>query len=475
MKTFLFYDIETSGLNPAFDQVLTFASIRTDTELNEIDRESITVQLRKDIVPSPAAFLTHGLTFDELSQGICEYDAALKIHTLVNTPGTVSIGYNSLGFDDEFLRFLFYRNLLDPYVHQYGNGCSRMDVLPMAVIYKVFHPEGVKWPTVEGKPSLKLENISKENQFITSGKAHEAMSDVEALIGLSRMLQKKSDIWNYCCDFFNKTRDEVRINHIETAMDIASVKYPMGLMVSAALGPENNYLAPVIHIGSSKSYRNQNLWLRLDSDELSGLDTDMNLEDTFVTRKRYGDTPIILPALERFWNRLTQASQDKVQKNIKILNAQPVRFKSLIEYHRTFKYPFVPNVDSDADLYQAGFFSSQEKKESQLFHQLVKNNDLSDLNQIKSDRIRQLAHRIINRNFHRPGTEFMGEDFSAYFHRLISISDDDAILGYRGDVKFNLENAKKEIADLINNRENMSEDQAQMVKSLDLYVRNFNL
>jgi len=138
MKTYLFYDTETTGLNPCFDQVLTFACIRTDTELNELDRTTITIRLRKDIIPSPGAFLTHGLSFDELESGITEYQAAGKIHELVNTPSTVSIGYNSLEFDDEFLRFMFYRNLMDPYTHQYRNNCSRMDILPVALVFRIF-------------------------------------------------------------------------------------------------------------------------------------------------------------------------------------------------------------------------------------------------------------------------------------------------------------------------------------------------
>ncbi|MCF8126094.1 MAG: exodeoxyribonuclease I, partial [Desulfotignum sp.] len=129
MKTYLFYDLETSGLNPAFDQVLTFAGIRTDTKLCEIDRTCLTIKLRKDIIPSPHAFVTHCLTPKFLEGGICEYEAARVLHQLFNTPGTISLGYNSLGFDDEFLRFLFYRNLLEPYSHQYANGCSRADIL----------------------------------------------------------------------------------------------------------------------------------------------------------------------------------------------------------------------------------------------------------------------------------------------------------------------------------------------------------
>ncbi|MEE4364370.1 MAG: exodeoxyribonuclease I, partial [Desulfotignum sp.] len=82
MKTYLFYDLETSGLHPAFDQVLTFAGIRTDTRLREIERTSLTIQLRKDIVPSPHAFVTHCLTPDLLAAGMCEYAAAGKLHAL---------------------------------------------------------------------------------------------------------------------------------------------------------------------------------------------------------------------------------------------------------------------------------------------------------------------------------------------------------------------------------------------------------
>ncbi|MCK5420273.1 MAG: exodeoxyribonuclease I, partial [Desulfobacterales bacterium] len=56
-KTYLFYDIETTGLNKAFDQVLQFAAFRTDRQLNEIDRYTIKVQLRPDVIPSPGAII----------------------------------------------------------------------------------------------------------------------------------------------------------------------------------------------------------------------------------------------------------------------------------------------------------------------------------------------------------------------------------------------------------------------------------
>ncbi|MFH2058447.1 MAG: exonuclease domain-containing protein [Pseudomonadota bacterium] len=472
MQTFLFYDIETSGLNPAFDQVLTFAGIRTDLDLNEIERETITVQLRRDIVPSPRAFLTHGLTYDELANGISEYDAARKIHALVNTPGTISLGYNSLGFDDEFLRFLFYRNLLDPYVHQYGNGCSRMDLLPITVVLRVFHPDGVIWPTIDGKPSLKLELISRENQFVTSGRAHEAMSDVEALIGLTKKLIQKKDIWNYCFDFFNKTRDEVRINTIETVCDILSDKYQLCLMVSAAFGPDANYLAPVIHIGQSIAYKNQNLWLRLDSDDILGLETKAQFKDTYIIRKRYGDTPIVLPAIERFWMKLSEPSKESIARNLKIIGSHGPRFKEFIAYHRAYKYPRVPNIDSDAALYQDGFFSSREKKESHLFHQAGNDEKSLILEQIKSPRIQQLAHRILMRNFNDRADLTYRAEYDQYIKRLVSDKKSDHFMGYKGDVKYNCMQGLKELKELKIELSNPNHEQTKMLEWLYVYIKN---
>ncbi|MFH2093525.1 MAG: exonuclease domain-containing protein [Pseudomonadota bacterium] len=473
MQTFLFYDIETSGLNPAFDQVLTFAGIRTDLDLNQIGRETITVRLRKDIVPSPKAFLTHGLTYDELARGMNEYDAAKKIHSLVNTPGTISLGYNSLGFDDDFLRFLFYRNLLDPYAHQYSNGCSRMDMLPIAVIYRVFHPDGVKWPMIEGKPSLKLEHISQENQFVTSGRAHEAMSDVEALIGLSKLLIQKKDIWNYCLDFFNKNRDEVRINSIETVCEVPSDTYQLCLMASAAFGPDANYLAPVLHVGQSIAFKNQNLWLRLDSNDILGLETQSSLQDTFVIRKRYGDTPVVLPAIERFWNKLLPSSKESAEKNLKIIGKNKQRFKEFIAYHRAFKYPYIPNIDSDAALYQDGFFSAGEKKEILLFHQAGKDEKELIAGQMKSPRIKQLAWRILMRNFIQRAQFPYDMEYHQHLKRMKSDQRSDQIMGYKGDVKFNCMQGVLELAELEKKMQNPSLEQARMLEWLSSYIRAF--
>jgi exodeoxyribonuclease-1 len=457
MKTYLFYDVETSGLNPAFDQILTFACIRTDLALNEINRQTITIRLRKDIVPSPKAFLTHYLTYEELERGMSEYEAALKIHKIVNTPGTISLGYNSLGFDDEFLRFLFYRNLLDPYIHQYGNGCSRMDILPVTVIFKVFHPTSLKWPKIDGKPSLKLDLISLENNFVTSGRAHEAMNDVEALIQLSKQLFQQKNIWEYSLGFFDKTRDEVRINNIEKTIHIQNMRFKTCLMMSASFGSKVNYMAPVIHLGQSLAYKNQNLWLRLDGDDILGLDSGRDIKDTFVIRKRPADALIVLPALERFWGRLPKFSQQSANDNIDKIAHHWGKFFEFSQYHREYKHAFIPDMDPDAALYQDGFFTNQEKKQSKLFHELLYPQKQEMIKKIKSPRIKILASRILARNFENKLDQVdqinqMDQtddtDYQLYLDRLSSSLEKDQIIGYKNDSKFNCKQGLQELREV---------------------------
>ena len=184
-KTYLFYDIETTGLSKAFDQVLQFAAIRTDSQLNELDRFTVKVQLRPDVIPSPGAVITNRISLKDQVTGLCEYEAIRKIHHLINQRNTISLGYNSLGFDDEFLRFAFHRNLLPPYTHQFKNGCRRMDLLPIAVMFWLYKREVITWPQLNTKPSLKLEHINEVNQ-LASGPSHEATVDVEATLGLAR-------------------------------------------------------------------------------------------------------------------------------------------------------------------------------------------------------------------------------------------------------------------------------------------------
>ena len=131
--TFYWYDFETFGLDCRRDRPAQFAGIRTDMDLNpQGDGDVFYSRPSGDYLPSPESCLLTGMTPQICEErGIPESKFAGEVWSRLNRPGTISIGYNASGFDNEVARFLFWRNFLDPYSHQHRNGCSCWDLYPL--------------------------------------------------------------------------------------------------------------------------------------------------------------------------------------------------------------------------------------------------------------------------------------------------------------------------------------------------------
>ncbi|MFS8136724.1 MAG: exodeoxyribonuclease I [Thermomonas sp.] len=199
--SFLFYDLETFGSDPRRTRIAQFAAIRTDTALNEIDEPiSFFVKPADDLLPSPIATLITGITpQDALRDGVTEAAAITRINDEMSRPRTCSAGYNSLRFDDEFVRFGLYRNFHDTYEREWKGGNSRWDLLDALRLMHALRPDGITWRQREdGKgTSFKLEHLAEDNG-LRMGVAHEALSDVRALIGLARLFRTHQPrLWEY--------------------------------------------------------------------------------------------------------------------------------------------------------------------------------------------------------------------------------------------------------------------------------------
>ena len=198
--SFLFYDLETFGTDPRRTRIAQFAAIRTTLDLEEMEPpHEVFVRPAADLLPSPGAALITGITPQAAMQrGVCEAEAFARIHALMSEPQTCSLGYNSLRFDDEFIRHGLFRNFFDPYEREWRNGNSRWDLLDVMRLAHALRPEGITWPTREdGAPSFKLEHLAAANG-VREGDAHEAVSDVRALIGMARLFRHAQPrLWDY--------------------------------------------------------------------------------------------------------------------------------------------------------------------------------------------------------------------------------------------------------------------------------------
>jgi len=469
MGSYLFYDIETTGLNPAFDQILQFAAIRTDHSLREIDRYSLSVRLRPDVVPSPGAFLTHGISIPESLTGSCEFKAVTQIHRWLNEPGTISIGYNSLNFDDEFLRFSFYRNLLPPYTHQYDKGCLRMDLFPMVILFWLYRPEVLDWPEINGKPSLKLEHLNAVNR-LTDGRAHDALFDTETTLALARKMIEEQKMWNYLTGYFHKSTDLLRTDKIPSIFQSPSGPHRKALMISGKFGSGLSFQVPVISIGKSVPYSNQTLWLRLDTPELKETTESSVEETTWVIRKKMGEPGLLIPPNERHWGRLAVERQTLAADNIEWLRSNPELLEKIIQYHRDYRYPPIPDLDTDAALYQIGFLSPSEQKLCHQFHMASLEEQSRMVALFPNTELRELVKRILFRNFQSqlPG-EFTG-GFSAFMGRVNPKAGEPAMVDYRGRQRMTPAAAIAEIT-RIKQKEKSDHHRSEMLDHLTDYIR----
>jgi exodeoxyribonuclease-1 len=205
--TFLWHDYETFGANTRRDRPAQFAAIRTDADLNEIGEPiMLYCQPAPDFLPDPVACLITGITPQLcLEKGIPEYAFAAQIEQAFATPGTIGVGYNTIRFDDEITRHLFWRNLIDPYAREWQNNCGRWDLLDVVRTTYALRPDGITWPLREdGKPSFKLEHLSAANGLAHEA-AHDALSDVRATIALARLIrQHQPKLFDYCLKLHKK-------------------------------------------------------------------------------------------------------------------------------------------------------------------------------------------------------------------------------------------------------------------------------
>lgn len=465
-KTYLFYDIETTGRSKCFDQVLQFAAIRTDLELNELERHQFQIKLNCDIVPDPEAILIHRIPMAAMREGESEIDAMAKIHALLNTPGTISGGYNTLGFDDEFLRFSFHRNLLPPYTHQWANECGRFDLYPLAQLYFLYHPDCLNWPTKsDGKLSLKLEHLNAANHLAT-GAAHNAIVDVEATLALAHIFKQNQKMWDYSLHYFNKQVDLKRRSDLTPALNNTQ---QLALLVGET-GSDNFFQYPVVSLGQHNHYKNQTLWLRLDKPELTTTTLDSLSATTWVARKRAGEPGFLLPFSGRFIRHLSGERQQLAHENLSWLEKNATLFQAIQHYHREYKYPEIANVDVDADLYNAGFLTSEEERLCARFHVVPPDKKAGIAEQFRNPRLQQIASRLIGRHYPEHLTPRLTELFTQYLHCRNSPDNLTAPVDYRGNKRLTATAAKESLVQ-IRNVGSLEEEKMELLKGLEEFIR----
>ena len=270
--SFYWHDYETFGRSPRRDRPAQFAGVRTDAELSEIGAPKMMFcRPAPDYLPEPEACLLTGILPQQcLEQGLVEHAFAAEIEAELAFPGTVGVGYNSIRFDDEVTRFLFWRNLIDPYAREWQNECGRWDLLDVLRCTFALRPDGIEWPrNDEGQPSFRLEHLTRANG-LAHDSAHDALSDVRATIAMARLVRSRQPrLWDFCLRLRSKQA-------VVAEMNIAQQAGQPFLHVSGMYGTARGCLALVWPLAPHPTNKNEVIvWdLAEDPSELFGLGVD---------------------------------------------------------------------------------------------------------------------------------------------------------------------------------------------------------
>ena len=298
--SFLFYDLETWGRDPRLTRIAQFAAIRTDLELRQVDEPiDFLVRPASDLLPSPGACMVTGIDpWDALRDGVSEAGAFARIQDEMSRPRTCVAGYNSLRFDDEFVRHGLFRNFFDPYEREWRSGNSRWDLLDVMRLAHALRPEGIQWPQREdGKgTSFKLEHLAEANG-VREGDAHEALSDVRALIGMCRLFRSaQPKLWDYALRLRDKRFAAGLLDIVggEPVLHV-SQRYPATRLCAA----------PVLPLAEHPKIGSRVIVFDLDSepDALLALDVDDIADRLFVPTRDLPEGEARIPLKEVQANR----------------------------------------------------------------------------------------------------------------------------------------------------------------------------
>ncbi len=366
-KTFFFYDLETSGLNPREDRIMQFAGQRTDMDLNPIgEPENILIKMADDTLPSPSAIMVTKITPQStLMDGITEAEFTRHISENIFTTDTVAVGYNTVRFDDEFMRHLLWRNFYDPYEWQWKDGRSRWDMLDVVRLTRALRPEGIEWPfTEDGHATNRLELITKLNG-ISHEHAHDALADVFATISVAKLIKNKQP---QLFEYLFRMRDK---NAIKKMINLDN-RQPF-VYASGRYSSEFNKTTVAFPLTTAKNGNVLVADLRYDWKNFFEQNSEEKLYPT-IKVLQYNRCPAVAPVgvLDKAdgWGKIGLTSEI-VQQNMEILLAHPEFAEQMREENeKTPEFP--PAVDPESALYD-GFLNERDRISCNVVRNATKN------------------------------------------------------------------------------------------------------
>lgn len=388
----VFYDVETTGTSTSFDQILQFAAIRTDSELNELERFETRCRLQPHIVPAPQAMRLTGRTIRHLTDPALpshyEMVRAIREKLLAWSPA-LFVAYNSYRFDEHLLRQALYQTLHPCFLTNTG-GNVRTDVMRMVQASAIYVPDALAIPADQlGVPSFALARVARANGWLHIN-AHDAMADAEATIHLCRLIQHRApDVWSAF----------MRLSQKAAVLECLGDERVLSL---SAIYGSRTYSWLVTALGPSTANSSEFYVFELghDPDELRSLnDEELVARICGLPRPihvvKCNGSPILMSAHDAPDIAPSKMlGMGELERRAEVLRSDDALRARLITVFESTREPRQPSVHVEERIYD-GFVQAADEARMERFHKVPWEARVAIVEQFEDGRLVELGRRLI--------------------------------------------------------------------------------
>lgn len=416
--SFVVYDVETTGLSKGFDQIVQFAAVQTAPDLTVTDRYQIRCRLMSHVIPSAEALHVMGLRINELIDPTRPSHLQMVTNirrTLESWRPAVFLGFNSLSFDEEFLRHAFYQSLYYPYLTN-TKGNARADVLNLCRVAAAIRPDVLRLAVDEkGRTVFKLKALAEANG-ISVPLSHDAMTDVETTLALCKLIQTGApEVWSQFLRFSQKASVESFLESEEA-------------FIFSETNGNRHHARVVTPIGShsEQSHRHYCLDLSVNINELRAMS-----DEALIASCREGTHPVVIirsnaaPILWALYDapaeHIKSLDEAKVLEQVEQLKDDVPFLERLCKAAQAADPSYPPSPYVEEQIYGCGFPPREDDDLMLRFHECPWANRVELTQKFRDDRYRQLGRRLIYLENPESLDAGLRSTFDSKFHeRLLS-------------------------------------------------------
>ena len=395
MSNFVFYDFETSSSNKHWGQIIQIGAILTNDNLDELDRFDARCRLNPGIIPEAMALIVNKTSPAMLKKSNLSHYEMIRqfVETLKKWGKATYIGFNSIEFDEEFLRSTLFQTLEYPYITS-TNGNTRGDILNLARAANLYYPNTLKNSKNEkGNDVYKLDRMAPLNG-IDHGDAHSAIGDVIATLGIAKLIAKKApNVWKASLMTLDKNQT---LELIKKETYFCTNEYFYGRSrpyVQTFVCQHPQYQWPLCF----DLRHDPNIYLKMPIQELTSV---MKKQPKFIRTVRHNKHPIVMnPQYGEKFDEYKIIGSSKLQERAKLIRGNDEFAEKILTIKR-LESEEKEQLKSQEDLYEeesiyTKFTTAEDNKIMPEFHNVGWENKLSIISKFKDERLKYFGKKLL--------------------------------------------------------------------------------